>query len=369
MNTNGFDHVEMYVDDAAQAASRLCAAFGFRVCGRGGPDTGLVGCRSVLLGQGGIRILLTSALADDHPAREYVARHGDGVAAIAFAVPDAARAYAFALDGGAQPVHAPRAHTRGDDTVVTATVSGFGDVVHRLVSRRGPGHEFLPGAIDMAPGAAGATATDPDPGRDLLRTLDHVAVCVPAGELDPTVRHYERAFGFTEIFAEYVEIGDQGMRSRVVQSPAGQATFTILQPDEARGRGQLDDFLDWHGGAGVQHLAFLTADIVTAIRGFSARGAAFASTPASYYDLLSERAGAADVPVAALREVGALVDRDHWGQMFQIFTQSTHPRRTFFLELIERRGARTFGTNNIKALYEAKERELAGQRAASSGPA
>jgi 4-hydroxymandelate synthase len=355
MNIKGIDHIEMYVGDARQTAFVLCSAFGFRIRGQGGPETGLAGQRSLLLGQGDIWILLTSGLTPDHTAVEYVSRHGDGVAVVAFEAADVADVYGAATGGGAAPLAPPSVLARGDDEVVVATVSGFGDVTHRLVERRGPGREFLPGAIDMI-------AADPDRGDDLLRVIDHAAVCVPAGDLDPTIRLYQEAFGFQEIFSEYVEVGEQGMESRVVQSPSGGVTFTILQPDVRRQHGQLDDFLDWHGGAGVQHVAFRTEDIVTAVRTFARRGVGFATTPASYYDVLEQRLGLVDVPVSALREVGVLVDRDHWGQMFQIFTQSMHVRRTLFLELIERHGARTFGTSNIKALYEAKERELAGQR-------
>jgi 4-hydroxymandelate synthase len=355
MSIQGIDHIEMYVGDARQTAYFLCTAFGFRICGQGGPETGLAGQRSLLVGQGDIRILLTTGLTADHRASEYVARHGDGVAVVAFETTDTTEVHARAAAGGAESVEPPVRLVRGEDEVVVATVAGFGDVTHRLVQRQGPRTEFLPGAIDMI-------APDPDHGDDLLHLIDHAAVCLPAGGLDPTVRHYQDAFGFAEIFSEYVEVGEQGMESRVVQSPSGGVTFTLLQPDVQRQHGQLDDFLAWHGGAGVQHVAFATDDIVTAVRTFSGRGVGFASTPSSYYDVLEHRLGPVDVPVAALREVGVLVDRDHWGQMFQIFTQSMHVRRTLFLELIERHGARTFGTSNIKALYEAKERELAGQR-------
>jgi 4-hydroxymandelate synthase len=355
MSIHGIDHLEFYVGDARQTAYVLCTAYGFRICGQGGPETGLAGQRSLLLRQGDIRILLTSALGPEHPAYEYVARHGDGVAVVAFEVDDAADAYATAITGGAAAVAPPAAYARDDDEVVLATVSGFGDVAHRLVQRRGPGQQFQPGAIDMI-------AADPDHPDDLLHVVDHLAVCLPAGELAPTIQFYLDAFGFAQIFSEYVEIGEQGMESAVVQSRSGGVTFTLLQPDVRRQHGQLDDFLTWHGGAGVQHIAFRTPDIVTAVRTFAGRGVGFATTPASYYDVLEQRLGPVDVPVAQLREVGVLVDRDHWGQMFQIFTQSMHVRRTLFLELIERHGARTFGTSNIRALYEAKERELAGQR-------
>jgi 4-hydroxymandelate synthase len=363
MTIHGIDHVEMYVGDARQTAYFLCTAFGFRICGQGGPETGLAGQRSLLLRQGGVAILLTSGLAADHPASEYVARHGDGVAVIAFGVSDAAQVYADAVAGGAASIAPPAEHHHGDTTVRTAAVSGFGDVVHRLVERHGSPREFLPGAIDMI-------AEDPEAGDDLLRLIDHAAICLPAGTLDTTVNFYRRAFGFEQIFQEYIEVGEQGMDSKVVQSPSGGVTFTLIQPDTTRHPGQIDDFLTWHGGAGVQHLAFLTSDIVRAVRTFAQRGVGFAVTPASYYDVLEQRVGPLDVPLAALREVGVLVDSDHWGQMFQIFTQSMHIRRTLFLELIERHGARTFGSSNIKALYEAKERELTGlQHAAEAGPA
>jgi 4-hydroxymandelate synthase len=355
MNVLDVDHVELYVGDARQTAYYLCTAFGFRIAGQGGPETGLTGQRSILLRQGGVQVLLTSALSAGHPVAQYVARHGDGVAVIAFATTDAERAYADAAAAGATPLHPPRRHEHGDSAVVTATVSGFGDVVHRLVERHGPGREFLPGPIETI-------AVAPDTGDDLLRVIDHAAVCLPAGELHGTVGFYERVFGFTEIFTEYIEVGEQGMESRVVQSPSGGITFTLLQPDLGRRAGQIDDFLTWHGGPGVQHLAFGTADIVRAVRTFAGRGIGFAATPASYYDVVRDWLTPADVDVAALRELGVLVDRDHWGLMFQIFTQSMHVRRTLFFELIERHGARTFGTSNIKALYEAKERELAGLR-------
>jgi 4-hydroxymandelate synthase len=356
MRIHGVDHVEFYVGDARMAAHYLCSSFGFRLYGQGGPETGLPGQRSLLLGQGDVRILLTSGLVADHPATRYVAQHGDGVAVIAFRVEDAVGVYEGAVAAGATPVAEPVTYSRDGATVVTASVPGFGDVVHRLVERREAGPEFLPGAIELT-----AAAHDSGAG-DLLRVIDHAAVCLPAGELDDTVSFYEKAFGFAEIFHEYIEVGQQGMESRVVQSASGGVTFTFIQPDLSRRPGQIDDFLAWHGGAGVQHLAFRTEDIITAVRTFAGQGVAFAETPGSYYDVLEKRLGPVDAPVSSLRELGILVDRDHWGEMFQIFTKSMHVRRTLFLELIDRHGARTFGTSNITALYEAKERELTGVR-------
>jgi 4-hydroxymandelate synthase len=363
MNILGIDHLEFYVGDARQAAYFLCTAFGFRICGQGGPQTGLAGQRSLLLRHGGIRLVLTSGLEAAHPATEYVGRHGDGVAIIALATDDAAATYAEAVSRGATPIAPPRVFEKDGDRVVVASVSGFGDVTHHLVERHSasarqasPGSaplitqsEFLPGAIVM-------NDTVADDG--LLDVIDHLAICVQAGEIAATSRYYQDVFGFSEIFEEYIEVGGQGMDSKVVQSASRDVTFTLIEPDTRRRPGQIDDFLQWHAGAGVQHIAFSTHDIVTSVQTFADRGVGFLSTPGSYYDMLEQRLGSVDLPIGDLRKLGILVDTDHWGQMYQIFTQSMHVRRTLFLELIERHGALTFGTSNIKALYEAKEREL-----------
>ena len=350
MNISGIDHVEFYVGDARQASFFFCTAFGFHVRAQGGPETGLADQRSLLLRQGDISLILTSGLTPDHPATEYVRRHGDGAAVVGFAVDDAARAYDELVGSGAAAVHAPGTHGEEAGRLVTATVSGFGDVTHRLVERHGPWDEFLPGLV-------GLPGPHPDGVGELLRTIDHLAICVPAGQLAATSRYYQDVFGFAQTFEEYIEVGGQGMDSAVVQSPSRGVTFTLIEPDPARRPGQINDFLQWHAGAGVQHLAFGVDNIVAAVDTLGERGVRFLGSPASYYDSLSERLGV-DVPIDDLRRLGILADRDHWGHLFQIFTESVHVRRTLFLEIIERRGALTFGSGNIRALYAAKEREL-----------
>ncbi|BCB74347.1 4-hydroxyphenylpyruvate dioxygenase [Phytohabitans flavus] len=347
MDVMTLDHVEFYAGDAQETARLLVEAYGFRRLGTGGPA--LPGQRTILLGQGGIRILVTAATDPAHPVAAHVARHGDGVARVALRVADAAEAYTEALSRGATSVAEPRAW--GAD-VVTAEVSGPGALAHRLVERRGSAGPFLPGAVEPLPAA-------PVAGPDLLEIIDHVALCVPGGGLDETVRFYTEVFGFKEIFEERVEVGDQAMDSKVVQSGSGEVTFTIVAPDPALRPGQLDDFLRGNGGAGVQHLALSTRDIAGVVATLGGRGVRFLKTPDSYYDAIERRLGEVSLSVAALRAGNILVDRDHWGEMFQIFTESTVERRTFFLELIERHGALTFGSNNIKALYEAKERARA----------
>lgn len=351
MGVNGLDHLEFYVGDARQTAYFLCTAFGFRVRAQGGPQTGLAGQRSLLLVHGDVHLLLTSGLSQEHPATEYVSRHGDGVAVIAMSVDDVDEVYRTAATAGAVGLKRPMTHENagGGDALSHAEVSGFGDVTHRLVRRARADRFWLPGLVEQEP------REPEDDG--LLEVTDHLAVCLPAGELGKTSAFYQEAFGFHEIFEEYIDIGGQGMDSRVVQSASREVTLTLIEPDPTRRSGQVDDFLSWHSGAGVQHVAFSTKDIIKAVATFSARGVGFASTPGSYYDALAERLGT-DISLDDLRRHGVLVDEDHWGQMYQIFTQSMHVRRTLFLELIERHGARTFGSSNIKALYEAKEREL-----------
>lgn len=352
MNIEGVDHIEFYVGDAVQAAEDLCAGYGFQIHGRGGPETGLAGFQSVLTRQNDITILFTSATDPDHPAAEYVRRHDDGPAVIAFKVADARSCFDEAVRSGATPVSPPR----GED-VVFASVNGFGDVEHRFVSRR---HERIPFAPDLIREKVPAV-----PAVSRLARVDHVAICIEPNGLSPVVEACRAILGFTRCSEERIVVGDQAMNSTVIQSSDLSVTFTLLAPDPAFESGQIDDFLDRHGGAGVQHIAFSTLDIAMAIRQCMDQGVRFLPTPASYYDALASRLGP-DLPVATLRELGILADKDHWGVMFQIFTESRHPRRTFFYELIERRGALNFGTRNIKALYEAVERQRAAELARRS---
>jgi len=337
MSILGIEHVEFYVADLPAAAAPLCRDYGFTHAGpldRGEHS----GARSVLLRQGSVALVLTTGDA----AAAYLIRHGDGVASIAFRTDDVVKAFDQAVAGGARPVAAPAftgGADRGDrgdrgDRVGVAVVSGFGDVTHRLVERAGAGP-----AVSAPVG--------------MFQALDHIAICLPAGQIDAAVRLYRDAFGFADVFDERIEVNGQAMISKVVQDEAGAVTFTLIEPDPSLDPGQIDEFLDRHGGAGVQHLALRTADIARAVRTLSGRGVEFLAAPAGYYRRLEPRLGALAIPVEVLREVNVLADRDKWGELFQIFTRSTHERGTFFIELIERRGALTFGSGNIKALYEA----------------
>ncbi|GAA2637731.1 4-hydroxyphenylpyruvate dioxygenase [Actinomadura fulvescens] len=350
MEIRAIDHIELFVEDAEESAERLRDGFGFALAGRGGADTGLRGCESVLLRQGEITLLLTAATSAGHRAAEYVRSHGDGVGVIGLLVDDARAAFVQAVERGAAPVAPPERFGPPGDRVVFASVAGFGDVEHRFVSRERPEGPFAPLIVESGCGRTGG---------GLLRTVDHFAVIVPAGTLDETVRYYQEVFGLTQTFEEQIIVGSQAMDSKVVQSASGRLTLTVIEPDTTRDPGQIDTFLEAHGGAGVQHVAFLTDDITAAVRASAERGVRFLTTPPGYYDALTPRLGHVGVEVGELRELNILADRDHSGVMLQIFTESRHPRGTLFHELIERRGARTFGSNNIQALYEAVERQRA----------
>ncbi|MEU8759638.1 VOC family protein [Streptomyces sp. NPDC048659] len=324
------DHITLSVGDAHARAAEFVERYGFEVIAAGETPE----FTAVAVGQRDTVLLLLQGRVDSHPASLYTARHGDGVSDIALRV--------------AAP----------DPTVLDA----FGDVTHSFVHRPEGEPWSLPGITpvpsDDADGADGAAATgaaEPLP-RHLL-CVDHIAVCLENGELDRTIESYRAALGWEVVFEEDIHVGAQAMQSKVVQSPNGGVTLTLIQPMSGAAPGQIDDFLKKHGGAGVQHLAFAVPDIVDAVADLGTAGVRFLSTPDTYYEDLAERLGDSGYAVEELRKYSVLADRDHDGELFQIFTRSEHPRRTLFMEIIERRGATTFGSNNIRKLYEAVERQ------------
>jgi 4-hydroxymandelate synthase len=328
MKIQGIDHIELHVgnlDDAIADWQRFDFTAEIR------SDD------SALLRYGANRLLLTAGPA----ASEYVRRHGDGVAMIAFRTDDVHAAFADAIAGGAEAIAAPAVSADGDGRTRTAIVSGFGDVTHLLIEC----------------GDDDTEASDQPEASDLFTALDHVAICLPPGQLDAAVRLYQNAFGLTQVFDERIEVNGQAMVSKVVQNLARTVTFTLIQPDPDLAPGQIDQFLAAHGGAGVQHLALLTTDIARAIRILADRGVEFLSTSDGYYRALAARLGPLALDIGTLRELHVLADRDRWGHLFQIFTRSAHDRGTFFIELIERQGALTFGGGNIRALYAALDDE------------
>jgi len=347
------DYVEMYVEDLDAAADPWIRQYGFTVIGA----RESTGDRGLALRHREITLVLTQATSDVHPAWSYVRLHGDGVADIALRTDGVDAVFSAAVAAGAHPVARPTSHS-GRGPIRTAAISGFGDVVHSL-AERAPGDTLgLPSGFRSVTAARAPSTTDAG-----LVDIDHVAVCLNAGDLDHTTEFYRRALGFELIYSDLVELGRQAMASKVVRSACGQVTFTLLESAPDSEAGQIDMFLKDHNGPGVQHLAFSTPDAVRAVTSLSARGVGFLATPARYYDLLSSRITPGAHSLDDLRSTNLLVDEDHAGQMFQIFTSTTHPRRTLFFEIIERQGAGTFGNANIKALYEAVEIEGANRGA------
>lgn len=349
----GIDYVEMYVGNLDVAALGWVDKYGFTVAG----TERSADHRRISLRQGPITLLLTEPTSDRHPGAAYLQTHGDGVADIALSTPDVAAAFETAVRAGADPVREPGRHPEAQPhwPLVTATIGGFGDVVHTLVQR--DGSAAVPATVPAAsPNATGNGGGDVD-----LLAIDHFAVCLDAGDLGPTVAFYERALGFRQVFEEHIVVGAQAMNSTVVQSASGAVTLTLIEPDRSADPGQIDDFLKDHHGPGIQHIAFNSDDAVRAVQELSRRGVEFLKTPGTYYDMLGERITLETHSLDDLRATNVLADEDHSGQMFQIFTASTHPRHTIFFEVIERQGAETFGSANIKALYEAVELERTGQ--------
>jgi 4-hydroxymandelate synthase len=327
-------YVELYVADPATAAAPLIEQYSFTPVAEGGDESS----RSIALAQGQMTLVLTQGISDEHPATRYVLAHGDGVANIALLTDDVAASMADAVRRGARTVT-----SEANDTIVA-----FGDVVHTFVSRQSGRY----------PGRLTALAPQPQPSGEInLLTLDHFAVCVEGGELDATVDYYQRVLGLELTFTERIEVGAQAMNSKVVQSPDRTLTLTVIEPDTSAAPGQIDEFVKNNDGAGVQHLAFSTDDAVRTVAALSARGVRFLSTPGAYYDTMNQRVTPAAHTLDELRSLNLLIDTDHGGQLFQIFTASTHERRTLFFEIIERLGAKTFGTSNITALYQAVEQE------------
>jgi 4-hydroxymandelate synthase len=329
------DYIEFYAEDKQSAVDYLVSSLDFTPMA----EATDLGKNSTLLQQGSVQLVVTGGPQTE----DFLHAHGDGVADIALACDDVAATRDAAAKAGAAVTVSAAGYP---------IVSGFGSTCHTLVELPAASGAWLPA------GRAWITArearTRPD-GR--IRLLDHVAICLEGETLVGYADFYQDALGLARYSAEYVEVGDQAMDSIVVRSRSGGVTFTLLEPDLTRQAGQLDAFLSRNGGPGVQHLAFGVDDIISSVRDFRDRGVQFLSTPTTYYQMLSERLPGIRAEIARLRSADVLADRDEWGYLLQLFTRSPYERNTMFYELIQRRGARGFGSANIRALYEAVERD------------
>jgi 4-hydroxyphenylpyruvate dioxygenase len=351
---NGTDYIEFYVGNAKQAAHFYQAAFGFQISAYRGPETGVRDRVSYLLTQNKIRFVLTSPLGSDGEIADQVRHHGDGVRDIALWVDDARDAYAKAVERGAESAYEPRVLRDDDGQVVVAGIKIYGDTIHSLVERRAYRGVFMPGFQKREPHYR-AQPTG-------LLHVDHCVGNVELGKMNSWVGFYERVMGFKNLISfDDADISTEysSLMSKVMTNGNERIKFPINEPARGKKKSQIDEYLDFYGGPGVQHLALATDDIIHAVRTLRDRGVEFLTVPTAYYQELQGRVGKIDEPIDALEELGILVDRDPDGYLLQIFSKPVQDRPTLFYEIIERKGARSFGKGNFKALFEAIEREQA----------
>ncbi len=351
----GMDAVVFAVGNARQAAHYYSTAFGMRRTAYRGPETGCPDEAAHVLESGAARFVFRGPVRAGTALGERVAAHGDGVADLALQVSSAEAAYEYAVAHGARGLEEP--HLLEDDSgkVVLAAIATYGDTRHTLVERSGYSGPYLPGYVPAAP-------VVPPRGRTMFTEIDHCVGNVELGRMDEWVDFYRRAMGFTnmkEFVGDDIATEYSALMSKVVADGTRKVKFPLNEPAAGKRKSQIDEYLEFYGGPGVQHIALATDDIVAAVRAMTAAGVQFLTTPGSYYDELGSWVGETRVPVEQLRELGILADRDEDGYLLQIFTQPVTDRPTVFFELIERHGSQGFGKGNFRALFEAIEREQA----------
>ncbi len=355
MSIKNWDHLEFYVGNAKQAAYFYENAFGFTLTAYAGPETGVRDRASYVLDQNGIRFVLTSGLRPDSEITRFACAHGDGVKDVALQVPSATEAYRQAVQRGARSVTEP--HWVEDDygRVELAAIATYGENVHTFVNRDDYAGAYLPGYQSTVENGEPATGIG-------LQNIDHVVGNVELGRMEHWVEYYERCFGMTELIHfsdEAISTEYSALMSKVMMDGEGKIKFPINEPAEGKRKSQIEEYLDFYGGPGVQHVAMATDDIVGTVEALQESGMRFLRTPGSYYEDLEDRVGEIDVDYDDLQRLGILADRDEDGYLLQIFTKNAQDRPTLFFEVIERHGSRGFGEGNFKALFEAIEREQA----------
>ena len=348
----GTDHVEFFVGNARQAAHFYRTAFGMSLVAYAGPETGQRDRASYVVQQGKIRFVLTTPLRSSGAIAEHVERHGDGVRTIALWVDDARRAWEETTRRGAVSECEPHPISDAHGTVVLSSIRTYGDTIQTFVERRDYHGPFLPGFRGVE--------RDPIVRPTGLVHIDHMVGNVGWHEMDQWVGFYERVMGFrlyqhfddNDISTEY-----SSLMSKVMANGNGYVKFPINEPAEGKRKSQIEEYLDFYAGPGVQHIALATNDILHTVRSLNQQGIEFLHVPHTYYTELQARVGKIDEPVDELEALGILVDRDNEGYMLQIFTRPVEDRPTLFFEIIQRKGSRSFGKGNFKALFEAIERE------------
>jgi 4-hydroxyphenylpyruvate dioxygenase len=351
---NGTDFVEFYVGNAKQTSVYYRAAFGYRLVAYRGPETGVRDRASYVLEQDKVRLVFTTPLHPTGPIAAHVAKHGDGVRDLALWVDDARQAFQLAVERGAQPVQEPTVLHDEQGEVVVAGIQTYGDTIHSLVERRNYRGTFMPGFRSVE------TRYNPTPVG--LKYIDHCVGNVELGAMNRWVEFYERVLGFYNLISfddKAISTEYSALMSKVVANGNGRIKFPLNEPAKGKKKSQIDEYLEFYEGPGVQHIAIATEDIVATVRALRDRGVEFLRVPGTYYDTVLDRVGHIDEDIAPLRELGILVDRDDEGYLLQIFSKPVQDRPTLFYEVIQRKGAKSFGAGNFKALFEAIEREQA----------
>jgi 4-hydroxyphenylpyruvate dioxygenase len=346
------DHVRFYVGNAKQAAYFYQHVFGFDIAGYAGLETGQRHEVDYLLTQNNINFLLSAPVRPGHPYAEALARHGDGVQDICFEVDDVDWAFKTAVERGAKPAKEPWTMRDSNGSVRLAAIHAYGDTVHTFLNRDDFAGLFLPGfqKMDVKGVSTG------------LQEVDHCVGNVELGEMNNWVKFYEQVLGFSQLISfddKDISTEYTALMSKVMANGNGRVKFPINEPAEGKKKSQIDEYLEFYGGAGVQHIALSTNDIVETVSELKKRGVDFLEVPATYYELLPDRVGKIDEDLKELQKLGVLVDRDDEGYLLQIFSKPVEDRPTVFYEIIERKGAKSFGKGNFKALFEAIEREQA----------
>jgi 4-hydroxyphenylpyruvate dioxygenase len=348
----GTDYIEFYVGNAKQAAHYYKTAFGFQGIAYAGPETGMKDRASYVVSQNQLTLVFTSALRPDHPISQQVLQHGDSVKAIALRVEDAEKAWKETTQRGALSEMEPRKLSDNAGTVGMSAIKLYGDTIHLFIERKKYSGVFMPGYIGWE--------TEYNPSPTGLLYVDHCVGNVGWNQMNRWVSFYEKVMGFknilsfddTDISTEY-----SALMSKVMSNGNGFVKFPINEPAEGKRKSQVEEFLEFFNGEGVQHVALATKDIVKTVRELMKRGVEFLKVPGSYYDDLEARVGKIDEDLEPLKDMGILVDRDPDGYLLQIFSKPVQDRPTVFFEIIQRKGAKSFGKGNFKALFEAIERE------------
>ncbi len=351
---NGTDYVEIYVGNAKQAAHYYKTAFGFQSLAYAGPETGVKDRSSYVLVQNKMRLVLTTALQPEHPISEHVKKHGDGVKVLALWVDDAYKAFEETTKRGAKPYLEPETLTDEFGEIRRSGIFTYGETVHLFIERKNYTGPFMPGYQKWE------SEYNPEPTG--LLYVDHCVGNVGWNQMNKWVKFYEDVMGFKNILTfddKQISTEYSALMSKVMSNGNGYVKFPINEPAEGKKKSQVEEYLDFYHGEGVQHVAIATNNIVETVTALSQRGVEFLKVPGTYYDDLLNRVGQIDEDIEPLKKLGILVDRDDEGYLLQIFTKPVEDRPTLFYEIIQRKGAKSFGAGNFKALFEALEREQA----------